>query len=159
MLVGLISDTHDNLPMIRKALAALADAGVECLIHPGDFVAPFALKAILEFDGPVYGVFGNNDGEHAGLKKLLGDLEKGPRRLTLGGKNITVIHDETKLTDADVVRSDVVVVGHTHAVEIRRGNPLVVNPGDCSGWVAGRNTVATLDTGTLEVKIINLSEL
>lgn len=158
MLVGLISDTHDNIPMIRAAMSAFAGAGVECLIHAGDFVAPFALKEVLKFDGPVYAVFGNNDGEHEGLRRLLPDLEHGPRRMTLGGRSVTVVHDEKKLTEGDVAGSDVVVVGHAHVAEVRPGNPLVVNPGDCSGWVAGRSTVVLLDTGTLEAKIINLSE-
>ena len=158
MLVGLISDTHDNLPMIRKAVAACTEAGVECLIHAGDFVAPFALKVLLGFGGPVVGVFGNNDGEHRGLRRLLPDLRKGPRRVTLGGKSVTVVHDETKLSQSNILESDIIVVGHTHEVEIRKGVPLIVNPGDCSGWVAGKNTIAVLDTETLEAKTINLSE-
>jgi len=156
MLVGLISDTHDNLPMIRKALAVLAEADVDCLIHAGDFVAPFAMKELLKFDGRVYAVFGNNDGERAGLRKLLPDLESGPRRLDLGGRHITVVHDESSLTGSALAESDVVVVGHTHEARVEPGPPLVVNPGDCSGWVAGNCTVATLDTETLEARIIEL---
>ena len=156
MLLGLISDTHDNLPMIRAALAALAEAHVDCLIHAGDFVAPFAMKEVLKFDGRVYAVLGNNDGEHAGLRKLLPDLASGPRRLDLWGKRITVVHDETNLTESDLAESDVVVIGHTHEAQVKSGRPLVVNPGDCSGWVAGNCTVATLDTETLETRIIEL---
>ena len=156
MLVGLISDTHDHLTMIRKALAVFAGAKVECLVHAGDFVAPFALKAVLEFGRPVVAVFGNNDGEHHGLRKLLPDLRKGPRRVTLGGKSVTVVHDEMKLSQSNVLESDVIVVGHTHVAEVREGMPLVVNPGDCSGWVAGKNTIAILDTVTLAANVINL---
>ena len=158
MLIGILSDTHDNLPMIRRALSYFEGAGVDCIIHAGDFVAPFALKEILKFGGPVYAVFGNNDGERAGLRKLLSDLDRGPRRIELCRKNITIVHDETKLRRKDFATSDVVVAGHTHHGEIRPGRPLFVNPGECGGWVSGESTAATLDTETLEAKIVKLGK-
>jgi len=158
MLIGLMSDSHDNLPMIRRALARFAEAGVDCLIHAGDFVAPFALEEVLKFHGTVYAVFGNNDGERAGLKKLLRDLGDGPRRINLCERNITVVHDEARLKKSDLRGSDVIVVGHTHVAEIRAGGALVVNPGECGGWLTGKATVATLDTETLEAKIIKVDE-
>jgi hypothetical protein len=158
MLIGLMSDTHDNLPMIRKALSRLAGAGVDCLVHAGDFIAPFALEEILKFRGTVYAVFGNNDGERTGLKKLLPDLRNGPRRINLCERNITIVHDEANLKKSDIRASDVIIVGHTHAAEIRAGRPLVVNPGECGGWLTARPTVATLDTETLEANIIKVDE-
>jgi hypothetical protein len=158
MRIGLMSDTHDNLPMIRKALARFADAGVDCIIHAGDFVAPFALAEILKFHGTVYGVFGNNDGERAGLRKLLADLSEEPRRINLCERNITVVHDEGRLKKSDIRESDVLVVGHTHDAEIRAGRPLVVNPGECGGWLSGRSTVAILDSETLEAKILKVGK-
>ena len=48
MLIGVISDTHDRLPMIDAALALFARNRVEAIIHSGDFVAPFAVKRLLE---------------------------------------------------------------------------------------------------------------
>jgi len=165
MLIGVLSDTHDNLPMVRKAVRFFAEAGVEALLHAGDFVAPFALKVVLTFEppspreglrrpgGPVYAVFGNNDGERAGLSKLLPDLTAGARRITLGERTIVLVHDEAALADADREDADVIVVGHTHDAEVRAGKPLVVNPGECAGWIKGRCTVATLDTETLEATI------
>ncbi len=158
MLVGIMSDSHDNLPMIRRAVTVLTDARVECLIHAGDFIAPFALKEVLKFDGPIHAVLGNNDGEVAGLTGLLGDLSRGPRRIELGGKTFVIVHDETRLTVADLASVDVVVVGHTHEVHLRDGTPLVINPGECSGWLKGACTVATIDTETLSTEIINLGE-
>ena len=148
MRIGLMSDTHDNLPMIRKALARFADAGVDYIIHAGDFVAPFALAEILKFHGTVYGVFG----------KLLADLSEEPRRINLCERNITVVHDEGRLKKSDIRESDVLVVGHTHDAEIRAGRPLVVNPGECGGWLSGRSTVAILDSETLEAKILKVGK-
>ncbi|MBM4079867.1 MAG: YfcE family phosphodiesterase, partial [Planctomycetes bacterium] len=70
MKLGILSDSHDNLPFIAKALALFEREGVDCLVHAGDYVAPFAMRALLKFKGRVLGVFGNNDGEKVGLKKL-----------------------------------------------------------------------------------------
>lgn len=52
MIVGVISDTHDRLPMIDAGLDVFAGHGAEALIHPGDLVAPFAMRRLLKFDGP-----------------------------------------------------------------------------------------------------------
>ncbi len=158
MLVGILGDTHDNLPMIRRALSYFQGAGVDCLIHAGDFVAPFALKEILKYNGVVYAVFGNNDGERAGLRKLLPDLDKGPRRVRLCEKTFVIAHDEEDLSAADRDGADVIVVAHTHKPEIRPGKPLVVNPGEAGGWLTDEASVATLDTETLEARIVKLGK-
>jgi len=56
MRIGLMSDTHDNLPMIRKALARFADAGWTTSSTRGISVAPFALAEILNSTGRSTGV-------------------------------------------------------------------------------------------------------
>jgi predicted phosphodiesterase len=43
-----------------------------------------------------------------------------------------------------------VVYGHTHKVDIREGKPLIINPGECSGWLYGQATVVTLDLETMK---------
>jgi predicted phosphodiesterase len=40
MLIGLISDTHDNLPMIEKAVKKLNEENVALVLHAGDYVLP-----------------------------------------------------------------------------------------------------------------------
>jgi len=45
---------------------------------------------------------------------------------------------------------DLIVYGRTHQVDIRQGRPLVVNPGECGGWLTGRSTVATVDLETMK---------
>jgi hypothetical protein len=156
MLVGLISDTHDNLPMIRKALQRFKWVGCDCIIHAGDFVAPFALAELLKCGVPVYAVFGNNDGEHKGLKAKLPDLVAGARRITLCEQRITIVHDETQLTKRQRESSDFIIAGHTHVPELRKGPPVVINPGECGGWLKGKCTVATLEVETCDVRFIEL---
>lgn len=147
MLVGVIADTHDRLPLIDAALELFAQRGVEAVVHPGDFVAPFAVRRLLKFTGPIHATFGNNDGERAGIKRLLPQVVDGPLFLPLGGRTILVHHSIDGCNPADVDRADVVITGHTHeAVNRTDRGTLWLNPGECCGWVTGRCTAAILDT-------------
>ena len=41
-MIGIMSDSHDNLDAIRKAVCFFSNLNCELVIHAGDFVAPFA---------------------------------------------------------------------------------------------------------------------
>ncbi|HML05759.1 MAG TPA: metallophosphoesterase family protein, partial [Methanobacterium sp.] len=41
-----MSDSHDNLDAIRKAVDAFNKAGVDLVIHAGDMISPFTAKEI-----------------------------------------------------------------------------------------------------------------
>ena len=159
MLIGVVADTHDRLPMIDVACALFAHLKVEALICPGDFVAPFALKRLRLFDGPLYATYGNNDGERQGLKDLLPGLGQGPLLLELDGRSILVHHYLGWCDASDIDRADVVITGHTHEPEIRvEDGKLFVNPGECCGWVTGRCTAAILDTKGPSARIHDLED-
>ena len=48
MLLGIMADTHDNLPMTKKAVELFNDRKVEYMIHARDFTSPFTLKLFSE---------------------------------------------------------------------------------------------------------------
>lgn len=48
MLIGIISDTHDNQDKTRKAIELFNSKGVEYVIHAGDYISPFTLKLFKE---------------------------------------------------------------------------------------------------------------
>lgn len=154
MKIGILADTHDNMPAIRKALEAFRARGAETVIHAGDVVAPFAAKALARFEGPVYAVYGNNDGEREGLARAL-DIAAPPRIVELGGRRLVVAHDASQV--ADPPDADIVVTGHTHAVEISPGRPLGLNPGEAGGWLTGRSTCVVLDLETMEAEVCELA--
>ncbi|MEE9212757.1 MAG: metallophosphoesterase family protein, partial [Phycisphaeraceae bacterium] len=79
MKVGVISDTHDRLPPLRRAVALFERLKVGALFHAGDFVAPFAAKIIAPevLSVPLHCIYGNNDGEREGLKAILPNLVEG----------------------------------------------------------------------------------
>ena len=159
MLIGVISDTHDRLPMIDAALDLFARRRVEAVIHPGDFVSPFAVRRLLKYKGPLYATYGNNDGERAGLKALLPNVADGPLTVKLAGKTIVMHHFIDWLKPADIAPADAIITGHTHEVvnQVKNGK-LYLNPGECCGWVQDKCTAAVLDLATMKAEIVEVHE-
>ena len=157
MLAAAVADSHDNVPVIERAVEVIRQRGAEVIFHAGDFVAPFAAKAWAEFGGPIRAVFGNNDGEREGLRKVIADLEDGPRLVEAGGRKVLLSHREGDMTPDLLAQADVVVAGHTHRSEVgKRGGAVFVNPGEVGGWLTGRSTIALVDLGTLAVELVEL---
>jgi len=161
MRIGVFSDTHDNLTMIERALRVFEKEQVEVVLHLGDFVAPFALRRILGgLKVPLYGVFGNNDGEKILLKGILGDhLRDGPFLLKLGDYKVLLLHefqqDLIEVFSTSSLRA--VFFGHTHQVFLeRRNGVLFFNPGECCGYLTGKGTLGICDLDKLEAKVIEL---
>ena len=46
MQVGVMSDSHDNIPNVKRAVALFNEIGVDLVVHAGDFIAPFAIDAV-----------------------------------------------------------------------------------------------------------------
>lgn len=160
MLIGIISDTHDHLANLRRALELLKARGAELVLHAGDFVSPFVAEPFRETGLRVIAVFGNNDGDRLFLRQRfseVGELHFGPHELELGGRKILLMH-EPRALEALVAsgRYDLVVYGHTHRPEVRPGQTLVVNPGELGGWLTGRGTLALVDLKRLQAEILEL---
>ena len=70
MLIAIMSDSHDNIWNVRKALDMAQSHKAKLIIHCGDLVAPFTLKELAQFEGPIHWVLGNNDGDPYMLTKI-----------------------------------------------------------------------------------------
>ncbi len=154
-----MSDTHDNLEMVSRAVALFSERGVAQILHAGDIVAPFTLAPILESEIPFLGVLGNNDGEVVLLvERSKGAIQPAPRRLRIAGKDILLQHFHHFVKEIAMGgRFDAVIYGHTHEVDNRMvGKTLLLNPGECCGLLSGNPTVALLDTETMEAEIVPL---
>jgi putative phosphoesterase len=160
-VIGILSDSHDNLVMIRRAVGLFNDMRCDLVIHAGDFVAPFAVAELRNLRCPVKAVFGNCDGERAGLAKTfegLGEVKDAPLAFSHGGLRFVVSH-----LDAPVpgylakIPSDILVYGHTHKpFSEQRDGVLVINPGEAGGWLHGKPTVALLEPAKMAVDILEL---
>ncbi len=160
-MIGILSDSHDNLVMVRRAVALFNDMGCDLVIHAGDFVAPFAAAELRNLRSPVKGVFGNCDGEKPGLARTfegLGELREAPLTFTHAGLRFLVSHLDSPLAGyLATIPCDVAVFGHTHmALSEPRDGILVINPGEAGGWLHGQGTVALLDPRKMAVDIIPL---
>jgi hypothetical protein len=159
MLIGVLADTHDRLPAVDRAIELFARRRVHAVIHAGDIVAPFTAQRMLNWKGPLHIIYGNNDGERAGLKKILPQIQDGPLWVELGGRKILVHHFIDWCSPADIARADIVISGHTHqVVTTYREHKLLLNPGECCGWQTERCTVAILDTDGPAAEICELEE-
>lgn len=165
MLVGLISDTHDNLPMVEKAVKRLNEENVGLVLHAGDYVAGFVIPRFKELKAKLIGVFGNNDGDHELLKKRFSENE----RLELRGNFAEIVADNLRIAllhggDVELLEAlidkegfDVIVYGHTHVAKIlKKERTLIANPGEVCGYLTGKPTLALLETVTREARIIEL---
>jgi putative phosphoesterase len=165
MLIGVISDTHDNLPIIEKVIKRLNDEKVELVLHAGDYVAPFVIPKFKALNAKLIGVFGNNDGDHELLRKRFAETVNCEVRgrfalVDANGFKIALLHgDETELLNAliDCGGFDAVAHGHVHAVGVqKKGKTLDINPGEVCGYLTGKSTIALLDTVKREARIVEL---
>ncbi|MHA2061662.1 MAG: metallophosphoesterase [Candidatus Sifarchaeia archaeon] len=162
MRIGVISDSHDNLDAIKRAVAYFAKE-TELIIHAGDVVAPFSAKIFKEANIPVYGVLGNNDGELLTIEvfnKLGGNVKRQFNAFEINGRHIAVMHGEMAEVIEALIRSkmyDIVITGHTHDPKIEKiEGVLHVNPGENCGYLTGKSTIAVIDTATLTAEIIEV---
>ncbi|MCX6338462.1 MAG: metallophosphoesterase [Candidatus Aureabacteria bacterium] len=161
MKLGLMADSHENMPAIAKAVELFNREGVAVVLHAGDIISPITAKEFAKLKMPLIAVFGNNDGEKFFLREKLkgiGEIHERKWEGELGGKRVLLIHVPDML-DALAASGayDLIVYGHTHEVVVRKGKTLVVNPGECGGWLTGRCTVAILDTERMTAEIHDLN--
>jgi putative phosphoesterase len=161
MKLGVMSDSHDNIPNVKRAVALFNEIGVDLVVHAGDFIAPFAVAPLEDLNCRVVGVFGNNDGERVivaqRFEEIGGEVHPNLASGSLGGRDIAVMHyPEFAIPIAKSGDFDIVVYGHTHQTDIQKEKALLLNPGETGGWTTGKATVAVVDIATLEATIHEL---
>lgn len=162
MLIGVMSDTHDNLERTREAVEEFRRRGVKCLLHCGDIISPF-VAPILKGGGfeRCVAVFGNNDGEWLFLKQMfepVGELLKPPAFVDACGFRVALLHEPMPDDVMAALPVDLVAFGHTHDVVVREGSPVVINPGECCGYLTGKCTVGIVDMETKKAGIVELGK-
>src|SRR3954470_6585542 len=162
MRVGLLADTHDRLPAIAELVRQMQGAGINMILHAGDYCSPFSLKAYEDAHVSLVGVFGRNDGDTQGLvsraQSAFGiELFESPHSFEIGGRRILLIHDIGDVQARSVSAHEIVIHGHTHQQEMKtRGETLIVNPGEGCGWLYGTPSAAILDLDSLHVEFLTL---
>ena len=149
MILGIMGDSHDSLPHIRRAIDVFDSENVDYVLHTGDIISPFAMKELGGLGQKLVLTFGNNDGERLALRDVMSSV--GARLIwpkvlfDIEGKRIGLLHGE----DEDLVKAiaksaetRLVAYGHSHTASITMKGPTpIVNPGETCGYVCGLSLI------------------
>ncbi|HEB99717.1 MAG TPA: metallophosphoesterase [Thiotrichales bacterium] len=168
MKVCIVSDSHDNRPLLDAAVADARERGAEAVLHCGDVVAASTLSVVQKHGLPVHVIHGNNTGDLYMMARIAskpGSVVKfygQDAGIELAGRRIFMVHyphyAEAMATTGDW---DLVCCGHDHKANIQPigningGTTLLVNPGTVGG-VAAPATYALGDLDTLDFEILDV---
>ncbi|HEX2021290.1 MAG TPA: YfcE family phosphodiesterase [Candidatus Thermoplasmatota archaeon] len=156
MRIGLVADTHDNLPLCRAAARFLRDEAPDLVLHLGDVTSPATLDAFEGLRAQV--LVGNNDDARALGRKAEALGWPAPARdwsATLDGVLVAAHHGH--LPPRLPGEPDVLLHGHTHRRRAETaGRTLVVNPGAL--FRAPTKTIAVLELPARRVAFFEVKE-
>lgn len=130
-MIGIISDTHDNIPNILKAVKIFREKGCGLVLHLGDIIAPATIKF---FDGlNMKFIRGNCDGDIKKIKSKIAEihgefLEK--NELVVNNKRIALFHKLPENLEHLSKNYDYIFYGHDHKKGNEKiGKTRIINPG------------------------------
>lgn len=166
MKIAIISDSHDNIANVYKALDFIKKNGVEMIIHCGDVCAPSVLAEFAKkFAGVINLVYGNIDGDRKAMKKVASQnsnvkIHGNTGEVEIDSKKIAFTHfpaDGKKLAESG--KYNYVFYGHNHKPWIEKVNDTyLINPGTLAGLFA-KATFALWETKEVEPKLILLEQI
>ena len=125
MKIGLISDTHDNIENILKAVREFNSRRVNIVLHAGDFVSPIAAESFAGIK--LVGILGNNDTDiprlTSAFNKIDGELKGEIFEAVYDGIKLVIYHDTSSSKKEFLINSgkyDMVIYGHTHKKPVTR---------------------------------------
>jgi len=165
MRIGILSDTHNDADMTRKAVEIFRQRQVDLIIHAGDIGTDDIIAMFKGIDTRF--VLGNCDTDHDSIISSCrcAGLQPAARccDFQVAGKRFFVCHGDEHSRYSEALESkkfDYLIIGHTHEFSSRhKGSTMVINPGavtrdDHSDFL---QTVAILDPETGDIEKIILS--
>ncbi len=161
-MIGIISDTHENIEPTKKAVAIFKARNADFVVHCGDIICPAMLE---NFQGlKMKFVFGNNDGEKEGLnlmaKKFGYEEITEEKEFEYKRKKFYVYHGTNAKKLDSAIKSNkynYVLTGHSHVRKDERiGNTRVINPGAL--FMAYPCTIALLDPEKDKLEFIEIKK-
>ncbi len=166
MRIGVLSDTHNNVLNLRKALQLFHDAGIQQLIHCGDMTSVATAQHMAGFD--VIYVSGNVDEGDDAVRDAVWMLNPAGNETAasfsgkLDGVGFGVTHGHLPRELDRLIRARrnrFVFHGHTHRGRDERiGKTRVVNPGALGGARYEPRTVAIVDLAADDVQFVQVSD-
>jgi putative phosphoesterase len=181
MRLAIVSDTHDNDEVVRKAVDRMRTRDVDLVLHCGDVAEPQTVRLFAGLT--THFVFGNWDGDLVGgswrkpagkgrwphpaassrdrtrlrqaIEQIGGTAHEPFGELELEGRSIGWVHGNFRHQLRELEEADYfdyLFYGHTHEQEQHRtGRTLVVNPGALYRADAYTFAILDLPEGRLEI--------
>ncbi|MCL2457707.1 MAG: metallophosphoesterase [Desulfobulbus sp.] len=165
MRIAVLSDSHDHVPNLRRAVLRTNWEGAEMLIHCGDLISPFMLPYLEQFNGPAHVIYGNNAGDrHLIASRCAASAgpiaHHGDHGILVAASWRIAIEHYPNWARALAASGDfdLVCCGHSHVFQTQwLGRCLLLNPGELLGKDAPP-TFALLDTADGSVRQISVGE-
>lgn len=134
MRIAIVSDTHDNHPVVGRLVEELKKERITRVLHCGDIESE---ETVWQFEGlETHFVLGNCDRDSPGLRAAIessgGHFHGRHGTLEVDGRTLGWIHgdDARKFREMESAGLDFLFYGHTHVAAERRVGPTrVINPG------------------------------
>ena len=161
MLIGVVSDTHNNIKNVNLIISILNQRNVDLVIHTGDITKESTLKKFSELNCELLGVFGNNDRNEPGLKKAAEEcgfeFREPPFKINKFDRNIAIFHEPELINEYMSKNEDIDIVlhGHTHRYREEIINKTIFfNPGESAGMIKGKNAIGIVNLEDLSLERI-----
>ena len=161
MLIGVVSDTHNNLKNIDRIISLFNAQEVNLVIHTGDIASSKSLEKFSKLNADLIGVYGNNDRNEVGLEEVANknnfQFKEPPNTITLCNKKIAIFHEPDSIDSFLIENDDIDIVIHGHTHRYRNeviNNVLFFNPGESAGMQKGKNAIGLVNLRALEIKRI-----
>lgn len=165
MKIAVLSDIHDHVRNLEKAIKVIKEEECEALIFCGDLCSFFTYEILVESNLDVYSVIGDAevdnwwthiyDNAHTFPGQEFGEVE-------LEGRRIAFCHTPMFANTLAASRFyDAVFFGHSHRTSKQMlGNTLIANPGAVCGIVGGKEGLASFmiyDTNNNSIKLVKIN--
>ena len=161
MIIGVTGDTHNNLKNIKVICSIFNENRVDKVFHTGDISLPKSLSAFKDLNCPLSAILGNNDIlERHDLEIVAKEFEckifEEPYFERIFDKKISVLHHPELINEKMTEENDLILHGHTHRFRSEIvDNCLIFNPGECAGFMKGKNQVGIISLKDIKAKVIN----
>lgn len=160
MLIGIMADSHEQIEKIKKAVSIFNERGIFHLYHAGDIISPITYSAFEKLKCRIDFIFGNNDGEMFFLIEKFKDIASFHKRyfeFEIDDKKFLMMHEPYLLNSLEKASDfDCIIYGHTHKLDIRKGKPMIINPGEAGGILAEHSSIVILETSDMNAEVIDL---
>jgi putative phosphoesterase len=160
MKIAILSDTHNKVERVRRAVAEIRRRGIATVLHCGDIENAPVVELFAGLDA--HFVLGNCDYDADELRQAItaigATLHEDFGQLDLAGQAVAFVHGDDSRLLHDLEASGAFAYlfhGHTHVRADRQAGPTrVINPGALHRAVAKTFVVLDLDTGQAETVVV-----